>query len=186
MSKYERYRLVCGDSECLMDPVIQRTEIVVTKPDWVEAYERGNDVEKPYDRKGPTTKAKGYATREQYESEAARVASGQKPYAVYSEFKGGFVGFETPAPPWSQLYQGRNPNEPCYVNVNYPKEAYAAGAWMTPQPYVIAPSFERQHADLVANRRAVEESKPKYGREETFQEAMKRAFDCRRPTQTKN
>lgn len=182
MSKYESHRIVCGDSQCLMDPVLQRTQIFVTKPDWVEAYERGEDVEKPYDREGPTTKVKGYASREQYEREAALVASGQKPYAVYSEFRGGFVGYQTPAPPWSQLYQGRNPKDPCYVNVDYPKEAYAAGAWMTPRPYVLAPGVKEQHAALIAKRRAAE---PKTAREETFREAMKRAFECR-PIQTKN
>lgn len=180
MSRHERNRLVPADSDCLRDPAVDRTMIVVTKPDWVEAYERGSDVEKPYDRKGPLTKVKGYANREQYEAAAAKVASGEQPYTVYSEFRGKFVDYKTPAPPWSQLYQGRDPGCPGYVDADYPKMVYAAGGGLTPPPYSTFESFEKQNAALARRVRAREENRPKC-EPMTFGQAMNRAF-CKQKT----
>lgn len=175
MSALEKQRLVRGDSNCLRDPVLDRTQFKVQKPDWVVAYERGDDVEKPYDQKGDTTRVKGYSSQQEYENEAKRVSSGEQPYRVYSVFYGKKVDYRVPAPPYSQLYQGRNRNQEGFVDVTFPAATYLAGGGGGPPPYSNYPTVEEEQARRNAHKAACQKNLPPC-KEMSFDQAMTKAF----------
>lgn len=113
--------------------------IRVCKPEWQRKYESDQGVERADAQCGHTTQPKGFASEQERQEWARRVAQGQEGFGMYSEYYGKWTPEDKPMPTPAQYIQGRSPGKPGYVNPGFSEQVYQAwvpgpGSYYNPDP----------------------------------------------------